>query len=139
MEAILVFWPRTLKITQIWPGGGGGCGGEGIVQSEAGIAAVAGIPEGGEGEDGGGGWRGSTNPGQRGGEREHLSLLLYFPFHFSFASFWLAVRLFLDKNEIDRIPTRNFIDCNALWSRLTEKRAKGFSCWLGCPSCWARG
>jgi hypothetical protein len=33
--------------------------------------------------------------------------LLYLPFHFSFASFWLAVRLFFDKNEIDRIPTIN--------------------------------
>ncbi len=72
---------------------GGGAWGGGIVQSEAGIAAIAESLKGG----GEGGWRGSTNPGQRGGGGGICSLLLYFPFHFSFASFWLAVRLFLDK------------------------------------------
>jgi hypothetical protein len=39
-----------------------------------------------------------------------ISLLLSAPlplffFNVSFAYFWLAVRLFLDKNEIHRIPT----------------------------------
>ncbi len=35
------------------------------------------------------------------------SLPLFF-FNVSFAYFWLAVRLFLDKNEIDRIPTQPY-------------------------------
>ncbi len=78
--------------------------GGGIVQSEAGIAVVAGsLKGGGEREDGGG----ALIQVKEGGGAS-VPCLLYFPFHFSFASFWLAVRLFLDKNEIDRIPTTPF-------------------------------
>ena len=50
-----------------------------------------------------GGEEGSTIQVKEGGGI--CPCLLYFPFHFSFASFWLAVRLFFDKNEIDRIRT----------------------------------
>jgi hypothetical protein len=43
-----------------------------------------------------------------------ISLLLSAPlplffFNVSFAYFWLAVRLFLEKNEIDRIPTTLYL------------------------------
>jgi hypothetical protein len=61
MEAILTFGRGHWKLFKF--GHGMGRGGEEIVQSEAGIAAVAGFLKGG----GEGGWRGSTNPGQRGG------------------------------------------------------------------------
>jgi hypothetical protein len=62
MEAILAFWPRTLKLSQFSSGCGRG-GGEEIVQSEAGIAEVAGFLK-------GGGGRRCEGGGVGGGERE---------------------------------------------------------------------
>ncbi len=89
------FWPRTLKITQIWPweGGGRGWGGGGVslqlilLTWPQAVRQMQGA--------GRGGGRGVTLD-----KRVMFALLpsaFSSPFHFSFASFWLAVRLFLDK------------------------------------------
>jgi len=83
MEAILAFWPRTLKITQIWQWAWEKGGGYGPRQ---------GLP------------RAMCDGLDRMCKQQHLlGLIPTFKLssYFSFASFWLAVRLFLDK-KIDR-------------------------------------
>jgi hypothetical protein len=80
----------------MWKGGGG----QGATVAGLSYLAWGGCTRVGRGE---GGEEGSTIQVKVGGGI--CPCLLYFPFHFSFASFWLAVRLFLDKNEIDRIRT----------------------------------